>query len=90
MFYFHAMTSKEAQKFGQKKTLQATGILVAILLVVFLFIETNGDFANGFLFFIQAISNIRFLVILSILFGLTYVFGGKAGKEIIIRKRTLY
>ena len=83
------MTPQEAQKIGRTKTLKATAIIVAILLVVFMFMETSGDFANGILFFIEAISNIRFLAILTILFGLTFIFGGMAGKEIILHKRNI-
>jgi len=56
------MTPTQAQKFGRRQTLRATGIIVAILLVVFLFMETRGDFANGILFFIEAISNIHLMV----------------------------
>lgn len=83
------MTSQEAQTFGRTKTLKATGLIVILLLVVFIFMQTSGDFANGILFFIQAISDIHFLIILTILFGLTYLFGGKAGKEIIIEKKSI-
>ena len=78
------MTPQEAQTFGRTKTLKATGLIVAILLVVFMFMQTSGDFANGILFFIEAISNIHFLSILTIIFWLTFLFGGKAGKEIIV------
>jgi len=83
------MTSQEAQTFGITKTLKATGLIVLLLLVVFMFEQTRGDFANGILFFTQAISNIHFLVILIILFGLTFLFGAKAGKEIIIQKKNI-
>ena len=81
------MTPQEAKTFGRTKTLKATGLIVAILIVVFMFMETKGDFANGILFFMEAISNIHFLAILTILFGLTFLFGGIAGKEIILGKK---
>lgn len=81
------MTPQEAQTFGRTKTLKATGLIVAILLVVFMLMKTNGDFANGILFFIEAISNIHFLAIMAILFGLTFLFGGMAGKEIILKNK---
>lgn len=83
------MTPKEAQACGRIKTLIATGLIVIILLVVLLFMQASGDFANGILFFFQAILNIHFIVILSILFSLTYLFGGIAGKEIILDKKNL-
>jgi hypothetical protein len=81
------MTPQEAKTFGRTKTLKATGLIVVILIVVFMFTETRGDFANGILFFMEAISNIHFLAILTILFGLTFLLGGIAGKEIILDKK---
>ena len=82
------MTKNEAQIIGRTKTLKATGLIVAILLVVFMVLQTRGDFANGILFFMQAITNIHFIVIMSLLFGLTYVFGGFAGKEVILENKS--
>ena len=81
------MTSQEAKTLGRTKKLRATGLTVAILIVAFMFMETRGDFANGILFFMEAILNIPFLAILTILFGLTFLFGGIAGKEIILDKK---
>ncbi len=81
------MSASEAKTFGRKKALKATGILVAILLIILLIMETRGDFANGILFFFQAISNVHLITILIILFGLTYFFAGLASAEIIINKK---
>lgn len=78
------MTQQEAKQLGRTKLLKVTGILVAIFLLILFFTETRGDFANGILFFMQAILNIHFITIVIILFGLTFLLGGKAGKEIII------
>lgn len=83
------MTSQEAQATGRIKILKATVIIVAAFLFVFMLMETRGDFANGILFFFQEISNIHFIVILIILFGLTYIFGGIAGREIILYKKNI-
>ena len=84
------MTPQEAKVFGRTKTLKATLLIVIILLIVFMFMQTSGDFANGILFFIEAISNVHFLVILTILFGLTFLFGSKAGTEVIIDKKSIF
>lgn len=78
------MTPTEARKFGRKKILKATVITIIMLLVIFFYMETRGDFANGFLFFLEAMANIHLIIILGILFALSYVFGGLAGKEIIL------
>jgi len=84
------MTNKleqEAKTIGRKKTIKATAVVVAILLLILMFQETRGDFANGILFYIQAITNIHSVAILAILFSLTYLFGGKAGKGIILNNK---
>ncbi len=81
------MSASEAKKFGRVKALKATAILVAILLLILFIMETRGDFANGILFFLQAMSNIHLIAILIILFGLTYLFGGLAANEIILNKK---
>ena len=78
------MTPREAQTIGRKKTIKATAFVVAIILLIFMFHETSGDFANGILFYIQAITNIHSVAIMTILFSLTFLFGGKAGKHIIL------
>lgn len=61
--------------------------MVVILLLLLMFLETRGDFANGILFYMRAITNIHSIAILTILFGLTFLFGGKAGKDIILKNR---
>ena len=81
------MTKNEAQNFGREKTMKATAIAVAFMVFMFLIGETRGDFANGILFFMKAILNIHILFILTILFGSTYIFGGKAGIDIIIEQK---
>ena len=84
------MTISEAQSFARNKTLKATGLLLAIVTSFFLLRETRGDLANGILFFMEALVNFHTLIILTILFGLTYFFSGMAGNEIIILKRNVF
>jgi hypothetical protein len=81
------MTSGEAQTIGRKKTIKATIIIVAIALLIIMFLETRGDFANGILFFLQAVTNLHAIAIYIILFGTTFLFGGLAGREIILGKK---
>lgn len=81
------MTTLTPERFGRTKTLIATGITVGLLFVLLFLIQTRGDFANGLLFFTNALLNIHILVVLAIVFGLTYLFGGMAGKEIILEKK---
>ena len=84
------MTILEAKTISRNKTLKATALLVTIFILLFLLGETRGDFANGILFFIQAIANIHTLIICTILFGLTYFFAGLAGKEVLLEKQNIF
>jgi hypothetical protein len=81
------MIKKEAQRLGLKTALKATAVIVIILILLLLFGETRGDFANGILFFLRALFNIHTIAIVTILFGLTYLLGARAGVEIIISKK---
>lgn len=81
------MTKAEAQNFGREKTIKATAVAVTFMVMMLLIGETRGDFANGILFFMQAILNIHLFFILTILFGASYIFGGKAGIAIIIDQK---
>ncbi len=83
------MNSIEAAKIGREKVLKSTGVVIAIYLLVNIYQETRGDFGNGILFFFQDVLNIYFFIVLSILFILTYIFGGKAGKDIILNKKNI-
>lgn len=83
------MTILEAKKLARNKILKGTGVVLTILVLLLLLGETRGDFANGILFFMNAIVNIHTLILLIILFGLTYFFAGRAGEEIIIEKQNI-
>jgi hypothetical protein len=83
------MTILEAKKFARNKTLKGTAVLLTILILLFLLEETRGDFANGILFFMDAIVNIHTLILLTIFFGLTYFLAGKAGEEVIIKRQNI-
>lgn len=78
------MTLEEAKNFGRNQALIKTAIAVLVMLLFFFYQQTNGDFANGMLFFLEAITSVRFIGILIILFGLTFIFGKRAGKAIIV------
>lgn len=81
------MNLSEAKDFARNKTLKATALLLVILVLLLFLGETKGDLANGILFFIQAIFNIHALAVLIITFGLTILFAGLAGREVILEKQ---
>jgi hypothetical protein len=78
------LTPQFAKKFGRKQVFLATAIPFVCLFLTGLYFETRGDFSNGILFFVEAISNIRVILFLALVFGLSYFLGGKAGTEIMI------
>jgi hypothetical protein len=81
------MTLQEAQSAGRSKTIKATLVCIAIPILILLFQETKGDFANGILFYMAYVFTPFSFTILAIILVLTFLFGGKAGKEIIIGKK---
>lgn len=84
------MTTREAYDIGKSKTLKATSIPVIAYLLVLMGMETRGDFANGILFFFYDIFQVHVIVIMTTLFGLTFLLGRIAGKEIIIDNKKLH
>lgn len=84
------MNAREAKTIGRKRTIKATIIVLAIFLLILMFQETRGDFANGILFYLQAVTNLHTITIYIALIGLTFLFGGLAGKEIILSQKNHY
>ena len=81
------MTLAEAKSAGWTSLFKGTLIVVCILVALLLIGETRGDFANGILFFLAATVNVNSLIIMAILFGLTYLFSGPAVTEILVKKK---
>lgn len=81
------MTLEEAKRIGYKQALQKTAIFVVLCLLFFMYQETRGDFANGFIFFMDAVLSVRVIGILIVLFGLTYIYGKRAGRSVILERK---
>ncbi len=81
------MTLAEAKSIGWTSLFKGTLIVLCILVVLLLIGETKGDFANGILFFLAALVNVNSMIIMLLLFGLTYIFSGLAVTDILIKKR---
>jgi hypothetical protein len=89
--YFRTkMDIKQAESLGRRESLTLTLYLFLIGELIMLFLTTSGDFANGILFFIQGHMNIHYLVMVTILFALTYFLGQRNGKEILILGRHFF
>ena len=52
-----------------------------MILFIFMIRETRGDFANGILFFLDAAFHIYAVGLYAILFGLTFLSGGRASSH---------
>jgi hypothetical protein len=83
------ITSVEAKAIGRKCALKATGIIVAaLILLLFVLIITQMRSEDGITYFIAGLTNIGPLCLLALLFALTSFFGGQAGKEVILEKKS--
>ena len=83
------MTIPEAKTIGRTKTIKATLIPISLFVLLLLVQETEGDFANGILFFLSALFNRYTVLLFLIVLGLTYLCSGNAGKEIIVNKKNI-
>ena len=81
------MTLSEAQKFARNKTITATTVILFLMVALFFIGEVKGDFANGILFFLKSIVIVYAIILLIVLYGLTWYFAGRAAKEIIFEKK---
>jgi hypothetical protein len=84
------MSIELAEKSGRRETLKWTLYTFLIMELVFMLIETSGDFANGIIFFIEGHKNVHYMVMVTILFGVTYLLGQRNGKEILILGRHFF
>jgi hypothetical protein len=89
-YFWTKMEIKQAESLGQRESLRLTLYLFLLGELIVLFLTTSGDFANGILFFIQGHMNIHYLIMVTILFALTYLLGRRSGKEILIMGRHFF
>ena len=82
------MNPSEAKRIGRIKVLKATGVIFAFLILLTIIANLGKNSGSGMpptavlvVFVIQSIISI------AILFSMTYMFGSKAGEEIMIRKK---
>jgi hypothetical protein len=78
------MQENESKKIGYRQAVKSILILVIIAELYWMFNETRGDFANGILFYMYYHENVFILLFYLILFICTYLFGQRAGFEILI------
>ena len=83
------MTPREAQSIGRTKTIKATLVCLTVLFIIGFYEETKGDFANGIIFYFHRFFSPANLAPLILVLGCTFLFGGWAGKEIIISKKNV-
>ncbi len=84
------MTIQEVKKYSQRLILKGTSILLGILIFIYMFVETRGDFANGILFFLSGLFNTYCLLGFFLLFFFSSFWSKKACDEIIIERQSVF
>jgi len=81
------MSTQISSKYGGRLLVKIGVLLLAISELIFLLGESQGDFANGLLFFLDAQLNVYFLVFLILYFSTLYLLGWKAGQVIAVDRK---
>lgn len=84
------MNLQHAERLGQKKTLTWTLYTFLLGELVFMVLETQGDFANGIIFFIEGHANVHYLAMTSLLFAVSNFAGRRNGKEILMLEKNFF
>lgn len=81
------MTIKEAKKLGGGHTLRAAFYIFILYEIWLLFNQTQGDFANGILFFFAIQLNPYFIWFIVFYFVSMFLIGRVSGYSVLIKKR---
>jgi hypothetical protein len=81
------MNTQISSKYGGRLLVKIGIFLLAISELIFLLGESQGDFANGILFFLDAQLNVYFLAFLILYFSTLYLLGRKAGQAIAVNRK---
>jgi len=81
------MSTQISSKYGGRLLVKIGVLLLAISELIFLLGESQGDLANGLLFFLDAQLNVYFLVFLILYFSTLYLLGWKAGQVIAVDRK---
>jgi hypothetical protein len=79
------MTIDTAKQIGGRRALINQVYAIVIWELICLFVVTEGDIANGLIFFIDEQMNPALIAFFVLLLGATYLLGRRAGKEIYNR-----
>lgn len=82
------MNTQLARQIGGRVLLKGSIILFILIELVYLFLETIGDFANGILFFIDAQKSPYFLSFLILAFVTIYFIGRQTGNSLLVNKKS--
>lgn len=81
------MNTQILTKYGGRLLIKIGILLLVISELIFFLGESQGDFANGVLFFLDAQLNIYFLAFLILYFSTLYLLGRKAGQAIAAKRK---
>jgi hypothetical protein len=81
------METAEAKNISGRLILKYLTISLLIGEIVFFFLETRGDLANGILFFLDKQFNAYMLITAALLYGCCYLFSRIAGYSIRVKRK---
>jgi hypothetical protein len=81
------MTIRDAKKLGGGHTLRAAFYIFILYEIWLLFDQTQGDFANGILFFFAIQLNPYFIGFIVFYFVSMFLLGQRSGYSLLIKKR---
>jgi len=84
------MTAKQAKSIGGKQLVKAATFVFVLYEVSLLYSHTQGDFANGLLFFIDAQMNGYFITFILLFFITMFLAGRQAGYNILLKDKKFY
>lgn len=82
------MTTQESKSIGGKQILKAAFLLFVLFELCLLYNQTNGDFANGILFFLSIQTNGLFVMFIISYFACMIFTGRQVGALIFKRNKT--
>jgi hypothetical protein len=80
------MKNKQSWKIGRKHALRSAFFIFLLFELILLYSETQGDFANGILFFIEKQMNLFSLLVYVVFFLVHIILGQEAGYRILDKK----
>lgn len=84
------MTLQDVKKYSQKTVLKGTFVVFLFLFFMLILGATGGGRSTIGSFLVDTLFNLYLIIAAILLFGLSFIFAGKAGEEIIFEKQNIF